>query len=187
VSTRRPVRMSEVEVVKSGLVLYAWWWISFLHTLLYLSSLLAGGLPSSVSIILIYTIIVYHRLYDLLLLPHACISIRGEARVSKAVMCHVRGGFHTSKGRWGLARNNKKTNHFKQGAKAVYLTLLKEHVAGWVINSLSYRTIHCSVMLLSYRTRELFQKRNYFNKAFVAALLVKKIFARPDNRDCATI
>jgi hypothetical protein len=36
--------------VKSGLVLYAWWWISFQHTLLYLSSLLARGLPSSVSI-----------------------------------------------------------------------------------------------------------------------------------------
>jgi hypothetical protein len=31
--------------------------------------------------------------------------------VSKAAMCHVRGGFHASKGRGGLARNNRISVH----------------------------------------------------------------------------
>jgi hypothetical protein len=44
-------------------------------TLLYLSSLLARGLPSSISILLILLLHRILRLYDLLLLPHACISI----------------------------------------------------------------------------------------------------------------
>jgi hypothetical protein len=68
----------EEDTIKYGLVLYAWWWIlvSFLHTFLYLSSLLARGLPSTVSILLIRSLHRILRLFDLLLLPHACISIR---------------------------------------------------------------------------------------------------------------
>jgi hypothetical protein len=46
---------------------------------LYLSSLLARGLPSSVSILLIQSLHRILRLYDLLLLPHACISIIDKA------------------------------------------------------------------------------------------------------------